>query len=329
MRIKETILKEYRKLPGVTVSDDEKRIDILLPGEKEDFPGKLTMMFPGGPILFNLIDIRNSEIPERVADPGISDKELKINYCISGRCELKTTTGECTYLTAGEISVDAGQALSTFYYPTGEYKGFEVVVSMANPTAYDFCLLGELFPRPEMLYELCKDFDYPWIRSADDIFSRFYSSFKYYTDHYQGTELILLECLELLTVLSGMDYSQANIRRTYYTTSQVEIAKRARKIIMSDLSVRFTAKTLAEEFGISETSLKNYFRSVYGCGYAEYQQIARMKKASEMLKETNDKVADIGQAVGYATQAKFGAAFKECFGVTPLEYRRRNRLEET
>lgn len=45
---------------------------------------------------------------------------------------------------------------------------------------------------------------------------------------------------------------------------------------MSDLSVRFTAKDLANEYGISETSLKNYFRSVYGCGYAEYQQKARM-----------------------------------------------------
>ena len=47
-----------------------------------------------------------------------------------------------------------------------------------------------------------------------------------------------------------------------------------------------------------------------------------------ILEETEDKVADIGQAVGFATQAKFGAAFKECFGVTPLEYRRRSRLGE-
>ncbi len=38
-------------------------------------------------------------------------------------------------------------------------------------------------------------------------------------------------------------------------------------------------------------------------------------------------MTDIGQAVGYSTQAKFGAAFMENFGVTPLEYRRKNRLE--
>ena len=129
-------------------------------------------------------------------------------------------------------------------------------------------------------------------------------------------------------MLSQMDFSKASIRRTYCTASQVEIAKSTRDMIVSDLSVRYTARELAKNFGISETSLKNYFRSVYGCGYAEYQQMIRMENAARLLEETEDKVADIGQAVGFATQAKFGAAFKECFGVTPLEYRRRSRLGE-
>ena len=79
---------------------------------------------------------------------------------------------------------------------------------------------------------------------------------------------------------------------------------------------------------MSETSLKNYFRSVYGCGYAEFQQNARMEKAAELLKETEQKIADIGLTVGFVTQAKFGAAFKACFGLTPLEYRRQHRLSE-
>ena len=70
---------------------------------------------------------------------------------------------------------------------------------------------------------------------------------------------------------------------------------------MSDLSVRFTAKDLANEYGISETSLKNYFRSVYGCGYAEYQQKARMQRSCELLAKTDLKVTEIGQTVGYAT----------------------------
>ena len=53
-----------------------------------------------------------------------------------------------------------------------------------------------------------------------------------------------------------------------------------------------------------------------------------MKKAARLLEDTEDKVSEIGQAVGFATQAKFGAAFKECFGITPLEFRRRMRLKQ-
>ena len=107
----------------------------------------------------------------------------------------------------------------------------------------------------------------------------------------------------------------------------MEIAKKTKDILISDLTIRYTARELARRFGVSETSLKNYFRSVYGCGYAEYQQTIRMQKSAELLGTTDEKIADIASAVGFATQAKFGAAFKECYGMTPLEYRRQCRLQ--
>lgn len=72
--------------------------------------------------------------------------------------------------------------------------------------------------------------------------------------------------------------------------------------------------------------MKNYFLSVYGTGYAEYQQIKRMELSARLIRETDNKIADIAVTVGYATQPKFGAAFKACYGVAPLEYRRQNKL---
>ena len=328
--IKENIIREYKKLPGTTISWEGKRVDVPLPSESDDSKGQLTMIYPGGAMIFNLIDIRSREIPDIVANPGNAKGEgrvLKINYCVSGRCELRLRDGECTSLTTGEIAVDAGQALNTFYYPTGEYRGFEIAVYLDFlPRKYN--VLGECFSSPERIYNLCSQLEHPWIRNAGESISRMHDVFKTYTNEYKNSELLLLKCLEMISLLSQMDFGIASIRRTYCTASQVEIAKKTMKIIMSDLSVRFTARDLAKDFGISETSLKNYFRSVYGCGYAEYQQIARMKKAARLLEDTEDKVAEIGQAVGFATQAKFGAAFKEYFGVTPLEYRRRSRLGE-
>lgn len=323
----ERITGKCRAMPGAAVSWRGKRIDVPLPSEREEQAGSLTMIFPGGPILFNLIDIRSQEIPDQIADPGSSGRLLKVNYCAQGRCELRLCNGGCTFLTAGEISVDAGQALNSFYYPTGEYRGFEIAVSLDDLPA-EYSALGETLSSPEKIYDRCKPLHYPWIRSAEEPVIRMYDTFRLYVNEYDNPEMVLLLCLELIALLSQMDYSPAAIRRTYCTASQVEIAKRTKEMILSDLSVRLTAKEFAKRFGVSETSLKNYFRNVYGCGYAEYQLSARMKEAAKLLKNTESKASDIGQAVGFASQAKFGAAFKQYFGITPLEYRRRCRLGE-
>ena len=47
-----------------------------------------------------------------------------------------------------------------------------------------------------------------------------------------------------------------------------------------------------------------------------------MARAAQLLRETDESVAEIARAVGYESQSKFTAAFKEYFGVLPKEYRK-------
>ena len=336
---------------------DGKAIEVQLPSNTNGKQGKLVTVFPVEGVALNLIDIKSATIPEYIEEPIKNPKELKINYCSRGRCELKLQNGEFTYLTCGEISIDAGQALNSFYYPSEEYEGFEVVISMNRqrrtkiapihsdkaafspasefvPEGYTtneecdtlLTLGGERFLLPKKMYDQCAVYERPWIKNADKFLNGIYEDFKYFVNNRMCIELILVKIIELILYINQLDFSQSELRRTYYTFSQIEIAKRTHDIILSDLSVRHTAKNLAEKFGISETSLKNYFRSVYGCGYSEYQQTVRMQKAAELLKNSNEKVSAIAAQVGFATQTKFGIAFKECYGLTPLEYRRKENL---
>ena len=48
-------------------------------------------------------------------------------------------------------------------------------------------------------------------------------------------ELFLLKIAELLYYLEHFSFDQSELRRTYYTPSQIEIAKRTHEIIVSDL----------------------------------------------------------------------------------------------
>ena len=322
--MKEKSIKQFEKARAF-VSKEQCRIELSLPSNMGKELGKLVTVFLGeGNTLFNLIEIHSTEIPDYIANPVRRTKELKINYCAAGRCELQLKSGECTYLAAGEIAIDTGQAKNSFYYPGGEYLGYEVIVYMGEETEFS----EDVLPASIFLYKCFEGKTRPWIRTAGRFLAGFYDTFKYYAEEKIGDELISLKCIELLTYLTKLDFEQVQTKRTYYTASQAEIAKRVKLLICSDLSVRYAARDLAERFGVSETSLKNYFRSVYGCGYAEFQQNARMEKAAELLKKTDQKIADIGLIVGFATQAKFGVAFKSCFGVAPLEYRRQHRLLE-
>ena len=84
----------------------------------------------------------------------------------------------------------------------------------------------------------------------------------------------------------------------------------------------FTIEGLAEQFDISQTALKDCFKSLYGKPIYTWLKEYRIGKAREYLTEWEDmSIADIAGAVGYKSQAKFGAVFKKLCGMTPNEYR--------
>ena len=78
----------------------------------------------------------------------------------------------------------------------------------------------------------------------------------------------------------------------------------------------------------SETSLKNYFRGVYGQNISVYLREIRLKKAAELFASTNLSVSEVAEQVGYMNQSKFAAVFKKQYGQTPLEYRRSIHLKQ-
>ena len=112
----------------------------------------------------------------------------------------------------------------------------------------------------------------------------------------------------------------------YFTSSQVAIARETRDILCADLSQNHTARELAERFQVAETSLKNYFRGVFGENLSTFLREARMRRAAELLQSSELRVAEIAAQVGYENQSKFAAVFVRRFGCPPLEYRRRARL---
>ena len=114
----------------------------------------------------------------------------------------------------------------------------------------------------------------------------------------------------------------------FYTSVQVEIAKKAEQMLTADLKKHIPMKEIAQQFGISETSLKNYFRGVYGKNVSDYLRDLRMSVAEKLLVETKLPISEIASQVGYTKQGKFAEVFRQQFQMNPLEYRRKQKLKD-
>lgn len=117
--------------------------------------------------------------------------------------------------------------------------------------------------------------------------------------------------IDLLALLQyGSDAPRAE-RLTYFTRSQVEMAKQIEAVVSKDLARQHTAREFAERFSVSESSVKNYFRGVYGQSILQYAAHCRMQHAAELLASTTLPVIEIAGRVGYGNQSKFSAAFPQ------------------
>ena len=102
---------------------------------------------------------------------------------------------------------------------------------------------------------------------------------------------------------------------------------RIEKQLSEHLENSFSIEELAQMEGISDSSLKKYFRMMYEKPISVYTRELKMKRAMELLQQTKRSISDIAMEVGYANPGKFGSAFRRYTKVTPLEYRRLNKTE--
>lgn len=82
---------------------------------------------------------------------------------------------------------------------------------------------------------------------------------------------------------------------------------------------------IAEDLQISENYLSRTFNSCVGVSIPNYINNFRIGKAQDYLKNTNMKIYEIAQALGYNSVSYFNTAFRKVTSVTPAQYRHKYR----
>ncbi len=255
-----------------------------------------------------------------------ADHVLLLNYCLHGRCEVTLSNGKLAYLSDGQFALSLQQLAKPCFYPNSFYEGLEVFLDLELLRETPYLLFAELGID---LSELCRRFRLsdsfcllPLPERTAELLSCLWK-----LDGTEDISTMKILLAELLLWLSRQERPDSP-HVQYFTPAQVQIAKRVQSILTADLSTEHTAKELAGQFGVSETSLKTYFAGVYGENISAYMRRARMRHAAFLLETTQMKISEIALQTGYDNQSKFAAVFKKAYQQSPLEYRRSKWLEK-
>ena len=158
------------------------------------------------------------------------------------------------------------------------------------------------------------------LKNAGLIISRREGKEVYYTAAETARSKILHDMIEQsVEVACPLD---ASFEENHSYDSQIQTINEIHEFLINDLANRHTIDELSTKFHINQTTLKSTFKTVFGQPIASYMKEYRIKKAMELLTQTNNSIAEISETVGYENQSKFTQSFKEITGILPKDYRK-------
>jgi AraC-like DNA-binding protein len=135
----------------------------------------------------------------------------------------------------------------------------------------------------------------------------------------------MAETLEAETLILTLVRRTLGERQTAHSprASRVrqKLVDRAKLVISSDLSRRWTLAEIAAEVGGSPVYLTQVFQQVEGVPLYRYQVRLRLARALDLLDRFDD-LSSLGLHLGFSSHSHFSAAFRQAYGRTPAEFRR-------
>ncbi len=91
-----------------------------------------------------------------------------------------------------------------------------------------------------------------------------------------------------------------------------------------DLNMAVVSNSISMNYSLFSYSFKQYT----GSNFVNYLKTIRMEEAKRLLVETDMRVIEVSQAVGYDNEKHFMKIFKSSCGVSPSEYRKNMKMTD-
>ena len=311
-------LLKARVAPGVELVEDPEGL-FELQISKPVGSGSMRGRALSRGLFIALVDFTCTRCPNIPSDTPLqlpsfsSGMWLTVNLCWEGRCEVDIPDGGLGVVAAGDLCASYSRKRpAEFRYPSGRYRGVELFVNdrVAEEPAFSLLDTGDR--------RIAREAGPAAVLTGDAELNGHMERLAALLDANDGA-MAEYEVLGLLLGLQRRDLSTAK-PRFLLTRAQMGMAAAARDEMERALSARHDARTMAAAFGVSATSLNEYFTRAYGSTIATYLRRRRMEEAATQLAQ-GAKVTEAATYVGYANPSKFAAAFKKAYGVPPREWK--------
>jgi len=157
------------------------------------------------------------------------------------------------------------------------------------------------------------------------------NSIRFSVDHANGgsagSSLVLAKLSEVLLVETLRRYISAlpPEQTGWMAGARDPVIGQALALLHKEPAHPWTIAQLAKRTGLSRTRLAERFRHYLEESPMAYLAQWRLKLGAEILRSTEDSVAQVAGAVGYGSEAAFNRAFKREFDCPPAQFRRDHR----
>lgn len=110
--------------------------------------------------------------------------------------------------------------------------------------------------------------------------------------------------------------------RNYDARDSTQVIERAKIIMRENLHKDIDVKGIASNLGKSYSWFRKFFKEYTGYAPAQYFQELKLRKAKELLTETNLPIKEIAYELNFSSIEYFLSFFKKRAKITPSEYRK-------
>jgi AraC-like DNA-binding protein len=134
----------------------------------------------------------------------------------------------------------------------------------------------------------------------------------------------LIGVLEAETLVLGLAREALGTRPPRGTTGKQKLVERAKLVLSSDLTRRWTLADIATEVGVSPVYLTQLFKQVENIPLYRYELRLRLARALDQLGRGLHRVdlSALSMDLGFSSHSHFTATFRRAYGRTPVEFLR-------